>query len=140
MFPLNAQNLCFAFCDSVGRAVIDIRDIVVVNNMANWIIRYDVKCGRVHWLLWNLSGNFKNKYQLYYDYAYHKYLFYRLEGRRIYDMFSVVRTSKRCFRVMYCNCKIGVHEYFSCKTSKKCAEFMEDIHNYYENIEKNTPM
>lgn len=85
--------------------------------------------GRVHWLLWNLTSEFKNKYILYYDYLYHKYLFYRMIGHSLYDMFSIVRTSKRCFRVMYWN-RYGVHEYFSCTTSKKCAEFMLDIYEY----------
>lgn len=99
-----------------------------------WYIRYDKECGRVHWLLLHLSGNFKGKYNLYYDYQYHKYLFYRFDGRKLYDIFSVVRTSKRCFRVMYCRPSVGVHEYFSCRNSKKCAEFMEDLCEYYDTL------
>lgn len=89
---------------------------------------------RVHWVLWCLSPQFKGRYILYYDYARHNYLFYRMEGHRLYDLFSVVRTSKRCFRVMYCNTKQGVHEYFSCKTSEECAKYMEDIAGYYDNL------
>lgn len=95
--------------------------------MGNLDFRYDIECGRVHWLLLHLSSRFKMRYNLYYDYAYHKYLFYRLDGRKIFDFFSIIRTSKRCFRVMYCCPSYGVHEYFTCKTSLKCAERMEDI-------------
>lgn len=87
--------------------------------------------GRVHWLLWNLTPFFKGSYKLYYNYATHKYLFYRMVGRNLFDIFSVIRTSKRCFRVMYCNLEEGIHEYFSCRTSAKCAEFMEDIFREY---------
>lgn len=35
--------------------------------------------GRVHWLLWCLSPEFKGAYRLYYNYTYHRYLFYRIE-------------------------------------------------------------
>ena len=114
------------------------RKFIIEKEKKQWFIRYDKECGRVHWLLWNLSGEFKGKYQLYYDYAYHKYLFYRMNGRQLFDMFSVVRTSKRCFRVMYCNPSHGVHEYFSCRTSKDCAVYMQDISTYYDEIEKNS--
>ena len=87
--------------------------------------------GRVHWLLWCLPGYFKNSYQLYYDYTYHKYLFYRMNGRQLYDLFTVIRTSKRCFRVMYCNPSNNVMEYFSCRTSNQCAIYMCDIFHYW---------
>lgn len=90
------------------------------------------KICRVHWLLHNLSTDFKGRYILYYDYSLHRYLFYRMSGRKLHDLFSVVRTSKRCFRVMYFNTAAGVQEYFSCRTSSQCAEFMLDIAEYYK--------
>lgn len=44
---------------------------------------------RVHWLLWNLTPFFKGSYKLYYNYATHKYLFYRMVGINLFDIFSV---------------------------------------------------
>lgn len=80
--------------------------------------------GRVHWLLWNLSSEFKGKYVLKFDYRFHNYLFYRFNPhtRKIGQVFQVIRTSKRCFRLMYYN--NGYFEYYSFNTSKKCAEKM----------------
>lgn len=36
------------------------------------------KGGRVHWLLWCLPPDFKRAYKLYFNYAYHRYCFYRI--------------------------------------------------------------
>ena len=83
--------------------------------------------GRVHWLLWNLSPQFKGKYILSYDYLFHRYFFYRRKGYKIYDTFTVIRTSKRCFRVTYCNLETKQFEYFSCRTSAETAKKMENI-------------
>lgn len=80
--------------------------------------------GRVHWLLWNLSSEFKGKYVLKFDYKFHNYLFYRFNShtRKIGQVFQVIRTSKRCFRLMYYD--NGKFLYYSFNTSKKCAEKM----------------
>lgn len=85
---------------------------------------YHKSLGRVHWLIWNLEKEFKEKYQLSYDYRSHRYTFYRMNGKRLYDCFIVVRTSKRCFRVMYSNVRTGDIQYFSCYKSSHTARRM----------------
>lgn len=86
---------------------------------------------RVHWLLWELSPSFKGYYRLLYDYKYHKYCFYRNycnnRGNRLKEIFIVIRTSKRCFRVMYYNDYRNIFAYSTFKSSKKCAEWMMNI-------------
>ena len=79
------------------------------------------KGGRVHWLLWCLPPDFKRVYKLYFNYAYHRYCFYRLEKHEIIDVFIVNRTSAHCWRVMYVNTKTGDFQYFSNKYSRHIA-------------------
>lgn len=83
-----------------------------------------LKGGRVHWLIWNLPPEFKNSYRLFYNYASHNYMFYRNKGFSIYDIFIVVRTSKRCFRVSYVNTETSEFQTFSCTKSKHAAHRM----------------
>lgn len=92
--------------------------------------------GRVHWLLWNLSPLFKGRYKLRFDYAYHNYVFYRVYGidqrsNRLKDCFIIIRTSKRCFRLMYYNDAYRLYIYESFKTSEKCAFRMEELASDY---------
>lgn len=92
--------------------------------------------GRVHWLLWNLSPNFKGVYRLRFDYNYHRYVFYRTYGidqrsKRLKDCFIIVRTSKKCFRMMYFNDVFQLYLYESFKTSIKCALRMEELFKKY---------
>lgn len=82
---------------------------------------------RVHWLLWCLNDypDFKRSYIIDLDYLRHNYIFYRLRGRkRLYDCFIVVRTSKRCFRVMYYNSRTLDIQYFSCYRSENVVRRM----------------
>ena len=62
-----------------------------------------VMIARVHWLLWNLSPKFKGFYKLRFDYRFHSYVFYRnyYSSKRLLEFYSIVRTSKKCFRLMY---------------------------------------
>lgn len=96
---------------------------------------------RVHWLLWNLSSDFKGKYVLRFDYSFHNYLFYRFNPHswKIGQVFQVIRTSKKCFRLMYYN--DGIFRYYSFKTSKQCAEKMIelDLARERENLIKGVP-
>lgn len=87
---------------------------------------------RVHWLLHNLSRDFKGAYRLCYNYASHNYMFYRMSGRKLYDIFIVQRTSKRCFRVMYCNTETEEFQYFSCWKSSHTAKRMWYIYKLDE--------
>lgn len=84
---------------------------------------------RVHWLLFHLSPGFKAKYKLIFDYKFHSYCFYRpVYGHtsiKFIDLFVVVRTSKRCFRLMYVNRTTAWVTYESFKTSQACATYME---------------
>ena len=96
---------------------------------------------RVHWLLWELRPDFKQAYECVYDYAFHRYIFYRMEGRWLYDVFIVFRTCRKCFRVMYGNLVTREIEYFSApkprlaalrmwlryqKTDRKCVDGVEE--------------
>lgn len=89
--------------------------------------------GRVHWLLLNLSGKFKTKYDVSYNYKTHCYTFYRYVGmsRKICDTFIVIRTSKRCFKLMYTNLTLDVYIYKSFRTSKQCAVFMDKVYDLF---------
>lgn len=97
--------------------------------------------GRVHWLLWNLSSDFKGRYVLKFDYRFHNYFFYRYNTHsfKIGISYHVIRTSKRCFRLMYYN--NGVSRYFSFKTSKACALMMMklDLEECRETFSKGVP-
>lgn len=83
--------------------------------------------GRVHWLLLHLPREFARAYTLRYDYLYHNYHFTRYDKRTIVDEFIVVRTSRRCFRVMFFSWRYNYFEYFSEKTSKACAAHMQRV-------------
>ena len=93
---------------------------------------------RVHWLLWHLSPIFKGFYKLRFDYRFHDYVFYRNyhSSKRLLEFYSIVRTSKKCFRLMYYNDYHGVILYESFKTSKKCAQRMEELMEKYRDIGK----
>lgn len=86
---------------------------------------------RVHWVLWSLPSEFKGKYNLVYDYAQHKYCFYRLNGRKLFDLFVVIRTSKRCFKISYVNAKKNDFRTFSCRKSCEVGKKLFEI--YKEN-------
>lgn len=85
---------------------------------------------RTHWLLWTLNEfpEFKRSYLCAYDYARHNYIFYRMSGRKLYDIFIVVRTSKHCFRVMYYNSRTLEIQYFSCRRSINVCRRMNTIY------------
>lgn len=90
------------------------------------------KGGRVHWLVYELSNEFKSEYKILYDYSTHNYLFWR-KGIRIRDFFLVMRTSKKCFRIMFFQqCPVPIPDghtflYYSAKTPKGAAEIIQKI-------------
>lgn len=96
------------------------------------------KGGRVHWLIYRLSGDFKRKYYISYDYSKHSYLFLRNYGGfsfkklRCTDMFIVVRTSKLCWRVTSHNILLGRSEYASFRDSQAVADYLETKSAEYE--------
>ena len=83
----------------------------------------------VHWLISALAGEFTKSYKLSYNRKYHHYRFYRFRKRTLIDEFLVVRTSKRCYRVMYFNEDFKHFLYFSAKNYRECAERMRGIYN-----------
>lgn len=90
------------------------------------------KIGRVHWVLHHLPFDFKNAYNLQYDYALHRYCFYRNFRYNLLDCFIVVRTSKKCFRAMYYNYKYKYITYFSEKSSILLVKKMYKIFKTFE--------
>ena len=92
--------------------------------------------GRVHWLLWHLSKEFKRAYRLRFDYEYHNYHFARYAARTPIDEYIVIRTSRRCFRCMYFNYDNDYFEYFSEPTSRQLAEHMERLYRKIRRAER----
>lgn len=95
------------------------------------------KGGRVHWILHALPTEFKGAYLYEYNYKYHKYVFYRLTGHRLYDVFIVMRTSKHYFRAVYCNVVSQEYELFGHYSPERIAEKMYDIFLQAKEIEIN---
>lgn len=90
---------------------------------------YHKSLGRVHWFLWHLDKSIKRDYKIYFDYACHSYTLIRYSIRIPYDLFVVVRTSKRCFRVVYSCVRSNQMIYKSFSTSKLCADFIKFIYD-----------
>lgn len=87
------------------------------------------KGGRVHWVLWELPTEFKGAFQLRYDYAYHRYIFYRMNGRKLYDIFIINRSKKaRYFRAVYVNVERNEVEFFGHKKPSAIAEKCYDLY------------
>ena len=86
------------------------------------------KGGRVHWLILSLPAEFKGKYLLAYQYKFHQYTFYRMNGRHLHDCFIVKRTSKKYFRAVYVNVTHNEVEFFGHKRSEVIAEKMYDLY------------
>lgn len=86
------------------------------------------KGGRVHWLLWHLPSDFKAKYMLSYDYDKHNYVFYRMEGKRLYDVFIVFQSSKHYWRMTYVNLYKNVYNSFGYKKTLVLSKVMYDIY------------
>lgn len=82
---------------------------------------------RVHWLLFNLPLEFKNAYRLRYDYYSHNYFFYRNKGYSVKDCFIVIRSSDKCFKVMYVNTLFNKFVSFSSRSSKRCSKIMYNL-------------
>ena len=92
------------------------------------------KGGRVHWILWELPIEFKGAYTLAFDYSRHEYIFYRMEGRHLYDAFVIKRTSRHYFRAVYMNVKYHEVEFFGAEKPKNVAEKCYDLYLYDKNL------
>lgn len=90
----------------------------------------------VHWLISELAGDFTRAYKLSYNIKNHNYHFARFNKRTLIDEFIVIRTSKRCYRVMYFNDEFKHFQYFSAQNYRDCAAQMISIFNVFKQIEK----
>lgn len=94
------------------------------------------KGGRVHWLQFELSGDFSRAYHLEYNYKYHNYHYARYRKRTLIDEFIVVRTSRKCYRVSYYNADYKHFQYFSARTCGECADKMIAIFYVFKRLEQ----
>lgn len=86
---------------------------------------------RVHWLLYELPTEFKGAYKLRWEYAEHKYIFYRMDGntKKVYDIFIINRSKyHRYFRACYCNVSRNTIEFFGSRKPSMIAEKMYDLY------------
>lgn len=90
------------------------------------------KGGRVHWLLWNLTPEFKGKYTLHFDYRYHNYVFLRYDKRKLRDIFIVMRTSIHRWKCVYFNVHCLAFERCSTRKSDDMARCLMLISETYE--------
>ena len=91
--------------------------------------------GSVHWLAFELSGEFLRAYRI--DYAPHKhnYRLARYRKRTLVDEFLVVRTSKKCYRVIYYNVEFEYYRYFSASNYRECAQRMKALADIFRRLE-----
>lgn len=92
----------------------------------------------VHWLHLELAGEFTKAYQLSFNRKHHNYRYARYRKRTLIDEFLVVRTSKRCYRVIYFNEDFKFFRYFSAENYRECAERMFDIYEIFKKVEEKT--
>lgn len=93
--------------------------------------------GRVHWLLWALRGEFMKTYTCDFNYMFHNYRFVRYKEYRlskVIDEFIVIRTSKKCWRVMYYNHEKQIFKYLSADTYRECASRILEIYTQNKNL------
>lgn len=91
--------------------------------------------GFVHWLHLELVGDFTRAYKLSLNRRHHNYRYSRFRKRTLIDEFLVVRTSKRCYRVIYYNDDFKYFQYFSCENYRLCALKMKEIFEIFKRVE-----
>lgn len=89
----------------------------------------------VHWLAMELGGEFTKVYRLSFKQSSHHYHYSRHRKRTLIDEFIVIRTSKRCYRVVYFNQDFKHFQYFSARNYRECAEKMLKIYSVFKRIE-----
>ncbi len=89
----------------------------------------------VHWLHMELAGDFTKAYKLSFNRLHHNYRYARYRLRTLIDEFIVIRTSKRCYRVMYFNEDFKHFQYFSCENYRDCAMKMIEIFSVFNSLE-----
>lgn len=89
----------------------------------------------VHWLNLELVGEFTKAYRLDYNKRFHHYRYSRYRKRTLIDEFLIVRTSKKCYRVIYYNNDYKFFKYFSARNFKACAEKIRNIYKTFKDME-----
>lgn len=90
---------------------------------------------KVHWLMDELNGEFAKAYKLNYNKNNHNYRYARYRMRTLVDEFIVIRTSKKCYRVMYFNADYNHFIYFTEERYKECAHRMYEIYVLFRDLE-----
>lgn len=91
---------------------------------------------RVFWLNDELVGAFTKAYKLIHSPKTHNYRYARYKKRTLIDEFLIVRTSKKCYRVIYFNNDFKYFYYFSARNYKECACRMKGIYNIIRCLER----
>lgn len=83
------------------------------------------KGGRVHWLALMLPRITIQKYDFDFDYDKHNYhLIFKSEYKNRYDEYTIIRTSEKCFRVIYYDRPTNFFEY---KAYRKAVDVIDYI-------------
>ncbi len=90
----------------------------------------------VHWLAWELCVEFRKAYKLTHHDKFHNYHYTRYRKKTLIDEFIVIRTSKRCYRVMYFNADYNHFQYFSARNCGECADKMTAIYHIFKRMEE----
>lgn len=90
----------------------------------------------VHWLNLELVGEFTAAYKLTFSQRHHNYRYARYKKKTLTDEFLIVRTSKRCYRVIYFNNDFKYFRYFSFKNYRSCARSMKEIYYIFRHLEE----
>ena len=89
----------------------------------------------VHWLNMELLGEFTKVYRLSYNRRFHHYRYVRYRKKSVVDEFIIIRTSKRCYRVMYYNDDYKYFQYFSSRNYSDCAKRIKEIYRIFKRLE-----
>lgn len=90
----------------------------------------------VFWLLEALKGEFMLKYEYTNCRCKHNYRFARYRKRTLIDEFIIIRTSKKCYRVMYFNADYNYFTYFTESNYTSCSEHMKKIYFIFKALEQ----
>lgn len=97
---------------------------------------------RVHWLLAEMpvyGSYFCKNYNVSYDYDTHNYFFFRkcakisLNNFKFADFYTVVRTSKRCWRVVAHNMETKETIYESFEVSQDVCKWLDSVASLWHN-------
>lgn len=89
----------------------------------------------VFWIYEVLPLEFKSVYTCTTHDSQHNYRFARYRKRSLVDEFLIVRTSLRCYRVIYYNNDFEFFRYFSAENYRECVTTMVEIFHIFQMLE-----